>query len=180
MGTSFEDLPRTPPADGPLRDAWPLRTFLDLAPLPTAAPCAGLHARAVIGEWRLGRLRDTAEVAVTALVASAVRVCAQIPGRPPLRLRLRCDGVRVLAVVKDASSRPPVPLGTGGRGESSRLALSARQLAADWGWMPVEGGKLCWCLMRLQAVGRGQRGGRQHRTLLITHVRELPLLLEAA
>ena len=168
MGTSFADLSRTPPADGPLRDAWPLRTFLELAPLPTAVPCAGLHARAVTGEWRLGRLRDTAEVAVSALVASAVRVCAQVPGRPPLRLGLRCDGGRVLAVVKDASSRPPIRLDPGGWSESGRLALSARELAADWGWMPVEGGKLCWCLMRLQAVGRGQRGGRQPRTLLIT------------
>jgi hypothetical protein len=136
-----------PPADGPLRDAWPLRTYLELAPLPTAVPCAGLHARAVVDEWRLGRLRDAAEAAVEALVSSAVRVCAQMPGRPPLGLRLCCDGVRVLAVVQDASPRPPAQPDAGRESSASRLAATG-QFAADWGWMPVPGGKLCWCLMR--------------------------------
>ena len=143
MGTSFSDLPRTPPSGGPLRDAWPLRTFLDLAPLPTAVPCAALHARAVVDEWRLGRLRDTAEVAVEALVSNAVRVCLQMPDRPSLCLWLRCDGARVLAVVKDPSPRLPAHPD----GRASRV-LATGQFAAEWGWMPVPGGKFCWCLMR--------------------------------
>ena len=144
--TSFEDMGRLPPAEGPLREAWPLRTFLELAPLPSAVPCAGLHARAVMDEWRLGRLRDAAEVAVAALVTRAVRACAGAPGRPPLRVLLRGDGIRALAVVHDASSLPPARLNQGDPREA-RLVLSAGQLASDWGWVPVSEGKLCWCLL---------------------------------
>jgi hypothetical protein len=138
---------RMPPADGPLRGEWPLRTFLELAPLPSAVPCAGLHARAVMDEWRLGQLRDAAEVAVAALVTRAVRACAEAPGRPPLRVLLRGDRIRALAVVHDASSLPPARLDLGDPREA-RLARSAGQLAAGWGWMPVPDGKLCWCLLR--------------------------------
>jgi hypothetical protein len=138
---------RMPPADGPLRREWPLRTFLDLAPLPSAVSCAALHARVVMDEWRLGRLRDAAELAVSALATSAVRACAQAPGRPPLRLVLRSDGACALAVVGDASSLPPALLDRRDSQEA-RLLLSAGQLAADWGWAPVSGGKLCWCLLR--------------------------------
>jgi hypothetical protein len=53
----------------------------------------------------------------------------------------------VLAVVHDASSRPPARLDRGDP-RQARLALSAGQLAADWGWTPVSDGKLCWCLLR--------------------------------
>jgi hypothetical protein len=138
---------RMPPAEGPLREAWPMRTFLELAPLPSAVPCAGLHARAVMDEWRLGRLRDAAEVAVAALVTNAVRACAQEPGRPPLHVLLRGDGIRVLAVVHDAGSLPPARPDRSDP-SAARLVLSAGQLAADWGWVPVSEGKLCWCLLR--------------------------------
>ena len=54
----------------------------------------------------------------------------------------------MLAGVQDASSRLPALLDVGEGDEEGRLALSAGQLTADWGWMPVQGGKLCWCLMR--------------------------------
>jgi hypothetical protein len=146
MGTRFENLFRVPPAAGPLRDAWPLRTFLKLAPLPTAVPSAGLHARLVVSEWRLDRLGDMAEAAVETLVSSAVQVCAQAPDRPPLHLRLSCDGVRVMAVVRDVSTRPPAKSIAGTENRASHLAATGH-CAADWGWMPVPGGKLCWCLM---------------------------------
>jgi hypothetical protein len=147
MGASFDDMGRMPPTDGPLREEWLLRTFLELAPLPSAVPCAAGHARAVMDEWRLSRLREAAHVAVSALATSAVRVCAGVPGQPPLRLLLRGDGTRVLAVVHDASSLPPAGLDQRDLAEA-RLTLSAGQLAADWGWLPVSEGKLCWCLLR--------------------------------
>jgi hypothetical protein len=66
--------------------------------------------------------------------------------RPPLRVLLRGDGIRALAVVHDASSLPPARLNQGDPREA-RLVLSAGQLAADWGWVPVSEGKLCWCLL---------------------------------
>src|SRR6266851_1530515 len=39
---------------------WPLRSYLELAPLASAVPCARLHARAVLWEWGLPAFYDTA------------------------------------------------------------------------------------------------------------------------
>jgi hypothetical protein len=57
----------------------------------------------------------------------------------------------VLAVVQDTGSRLPAWPDWGESGEA-RLALSAGQLAVHWGWMPVQSGRLCWCLLRRVAA----------------------------
>ena len=43
-----------------LTGRWPLRSFLELGALPSAVPCARLHARQVLWEWRLTGLIWTA------------------------------------------------------------------------------------------------------------------------
>ena len=95
---------------------------------------------------------------MAALVTSAVRGCAEAPGRPPLRVLLRGDGARVLAVVHDASSLPAARLGLRDPREA-RLALSASQFPAGWGWMPAPEGKLRWCLLHWQAATSGPGKG---------------------
>jgi len=70
---------------------------------------------------------------------------------PGDRLRLCGDGLRVLAVVQDAGSRLPAWQEWGESGEA-RLALSAGQLAVHWGWLSVQSGRLCWCLLRRVAA----------------------------
>ena len=44
---------------------WPRCSVLELGALPTAVPCARLHARQVLWEWRLGALREVAELVVS-------------------------------------------------------------------------------------------------------------------
>ena len=50
---------------------WPLTSQLELGALPTAVPCARLHARQVILEWGLTGLAHTAELVVSELVTNA-------------------------------------------------------------------------------------------------------------
>jgi hypothetical protein len=55
----------------------PLRSYLELGALPTAVPCARLHARHLMWEWGLMRLTADIELAVSELVTNAVRTpCA--------------------------------------------------------------------------------------------------------
>jgi hypothetical protein len=46
-------------------DQWPLRDFLELGALPSAVPCARLHAELVVHEWGLTALADNAELVVS-------------------------------------------------------------------------------------------------------------------
>jgi hypothetical protein len=47
-----------------------LRSVLIVAALPTATPCARLHARSIACEWGLGELADTIELVVSELVTT--------------------------------------------------------------------------------------------------------------
>jgi hypothetical protein len=57
-----------PPPRNPMFDqahAWPLQTFLKLGALPSAVPCARLHARQILWEWNLEPLTDSTELIVS-------------------------------------------------------------------------------------------------------------------
>ena len=77
-----------PGAPGPLKSGsgagpachWPLRTYLELAPLASAVPCARLHARAVLWEWGLPDFDDTAPLIVSELTTNAVQASAGLTG----------------------------------------------------------------------------------------------------
>ena len=132
---------------GQMPQEWPLGTFLELGPYPEAVPCARLHARLVVGEWGLGGLADSTELLVSELVTNAVRVSRLLRQRPPVRLWLRSDGVRVLVAVWDASPRSPVRVDAAEGDESGRGLLLVESVAARWGWNPERGGKVCWCVV---------------------------------
>src|SRR5260370_22075383 len=91
-------LPFLPPGDdgiGPSGE-WPLQTFLELGALPTAVPCARLHARQVLWEWGLSALSETIELVFSELVTNAMQTSdgllgdrydgRRTPGLPPVRL----------------------------------------------------------------------------------------------
>ena len=125
-----------------LRDiAWPLRSCLELGAFPTAVPCARLHARCVVMEWRLAALVEVVELVVSELVTNAVQATAALADDrekrletrvPPVQLRLSSDGhIRVVVQVWDGNHQLPVrrdagPEEEGGRGlflvESSALS----------------------------------------------------------
>lgn len=135
-----------------LAEQWPLRSFLELGALPGAAPCARLHARLMLWEWRLpDDLADAAEVVVSELVTNAARISrADVPGAP-VRMWLLADAASVLILVWDASQRRPVRVSAGEDDESGRGLLLVEALSARWNWFAPSqpaGGKVVWALIR--------------------------------
>ena len=131
---------------------WPLGSSLELGALPGAVPCARLHTKQVLWEWRLGSLSEVAGLLVSELTTNAIQTVAG-RGEPAfIRLRLSSDKTRVLIEVWDADPRPPKPKALdmddmppvgdeGGRGLFLVATLSTR-----WGWYPMRewGGKAVW------------------------------------
>ena len=79
---------------------WPLRTGLDLGPLPGAVPCARAHVRQVLWEWGHAELGDDAGLVVSELVTNAVTASRDLLPHglvPPVRLWLASDTELVLA-----------------------------------------------------------------------------------
>jgi anti-sigma regulatory factor (Ser/Thr protein kinase) len=133
--------------------SWPLSSSLELAALPTAVPCARLHARHLAWEWGLSGITETIELLVSELTTNSVQAMAGQDGQPTIRLRLLSDHARVRIEVWDADPRPPAPNdpaadgmpdleAEGGRGLFLVAALSAR-----WSWVPTQepAGKVTWC-----------------------------------
>ena len=129
----------------------PLRSYLELGALPTAVPCARLHARHVLWEWGLTGLVPDSELLVSELVTNAVKATA---GRDEaaVRLRLSGDSTRVLIEVWDADPRAPAPNELGEHGtpgpqeEGGRGLFLVAALSARWDWYPTRepGGKVAW------------------------------------
>ena len=130
----------------------PLRSYLELGALPTAVPCARLHARHVLREWGLNGLASDSELLVSELVTNAVKATA---GRDEaaVRLRLSGDSTRVLIEVWDADPRAPAPRDLGEHGtpdpqeEGGRGLFLVAALSARWDWYPTgePAGKVVWC-----------------------------------
>jgi anti-sigma regulatory factor (Ser/Thr protein kinase) len=106
-------------------------TFLELAPLPGAVPCARLHAVNVLAEWGLGDLADDAALVVSELMTNAVRASAALPAQPPVLLHLTAGHVSLRVEVHDSSPLEPVLRkpdhgAEHGRGLAVVMALSTR------------------------------------------------------
>lgn len=101
---------------------WPLRSYLELGALPTAVPCARLHARQLVWEWGLNGLAANTELLVSELVTNAVKTTAGNNDQAAICLQLSGDNTRVLIEVWDADPQPPVPkdLGEDGTPRPSR------------------------------------------------------------
>ena len=124
---------------------WPLCSYLELGALPTAVPCARLHARHLLREWGLNGLAADAELLVSELVTNAIKATAG-QRQAAVRLQLSSDSTRVRVAVWDADPHPPVPTDDipdleeeGGRG----LFLVA-QMAERWGTRYTREGKTVW------------------------------------
>jgi anti-sigma regulatory factor (Ser/Thr protein kinase) len=108
-------------------------SFLELAPLPGAVPCARLHVISVLCEWGLRDLADDAALVISELMTNAVTASAVLPGRPPVLLHL-VAGERSLRVeVHDQSPLEPVPGDPAAGAESGRGLLVVAALSLDCG-----------------------------------------------
>lgn len=164
VGRACTDSRRGAMPDNP----WPRCSVLELGALPTAVSCARLHARQVLWEWRLGELREVAELVVSELVTNAIQATAGRQLLAPVRLRLSSAGSRALVEVWDADSRPPQPRPTEVDGvpdlvaESGRGLLLVATLSTRWGWYPERhcGGKVVWSELQAAPVAPGDLAAR--------------------
>jgi anti-sigma regulatory factor (Ser/Thr protein kinase) len=137
--------------------SWPLNSYLELGALPTAVPCARLHARHLLWEWGLDGSADTIELLVSELVTNAVKATV---GRQQaaVRLRLSSDNERVLVEVWDADPQPPTPKDPGEDGtpdpqeEGGRGLFLVAALSARWDWYLTQDptGKVVWCELKAE------------------------------
>lgn len=138
--------------DAVVTGRWPLRSSLQLGALPTATPCARLHARHVLREWGITSIAETAELLVSELVTNGVKAAQTLEPKPPIWLRLSTDNVRLLIEVWDGNMQPPRPSQLenglpppeieGGRGLFLLEMLSSRW---SWGLTEEPRGKVVWC-----------------------------------
>ncbi len=130
-----------------LANGWPLFSFLELGAFPGAVPCARLHARHMLWEWRLTGVSEDVELLVSELVTNAMQASQSLEQTSSIRLWLLSDRQRVLIVVWDSNRRPPVRIDApdeadGGRGLQIVDAIGER---LAW-YAPDEiGGKCVWC-----------------------------------
>lgn len=146
------------PASDPDEDMndWPYRSYLELGALPSAVPCARLHAKHLLWEWGLDQFSETVELVVSELVTNAQQVSAKMtgarcdegwrPGVPPIRLWLYSDKERVVVEVWDIDGHLPQPQSIDLEAESGRGLLLVESLCAEWGaYIPKgDSGKVVW------------------------------------
>ncbi len=84
------------------------RTSLLLGALPSAVPCARLHARQVLWEWGTSKIAETAELLLSELVTNAVQGAQATVSDLPVNVRLSANRDRLLIEVWDSNVRPPV------------------------------------------------------------------------
>ena len=134
---------------------WAAQNVLAVAALPTATPCARLHARNLACEWGLSHLAATIELVVSELVTNAVQASVDHDGRPRssadtglacIRLRLSTDGVAALAEVWDENFQLPHQLG---------LVSMMRAAAASCWSMPWPSAGVGTCPLRAEARSCG-------------------------
>jgi anti-sigma regulatory factor (Ser/Thr protein kinase) len=131
--------------------ARPLQTYLELAALPSAVPCARGHVRAVTHEWGLADLADTAELLASELVSNAVQASERLKTRadqtllPVVRITIGLDGSALVIRVWDASDDMPVRQEAAPGDDSGRGLMIIDALSADWGaYREPDGGKVVW------------------------------------
>jgi anti-sigma regulatory factor (Ser/Thr protein kinase) len=131
--------------------AWPRTSLLALGALPTAPSCARLHAGAILHEWGLVDLSETAELVVSELMTNAVLAAAELPGAfrlglPVVHLRLLADQHGLVIEVWDGNPQAPALTEAGPEDESGRGLMLVDALCERWGSEVVSGwnGKVVW------------------------------------
>jgi PAS domain S-box-containing protein len=110
-----------------------------LAAEPTAASRARRLVRAVLLDWGLAPLLDTAELLVSELVTNAVRY-----SEAPIGLRLNRTAQALLVEVSDPLPDPPLERSSEGTDEGGRGLQLVHQLADSWGTRAEGAGKVVW------------------------------------
>lgn len=139
---------------GPRTAGWPFQSRLALGALPSAVPCARLHARQILWEWGLREVAEPGELVVSELVTNALRASEAIANaettvHTSLQLEANERGSLVVQVW-DGNSDPPVRSEADEDSESGRGLLIVEALCDDWGCYWPDGGeqgKWVWAAM---------------------------------
>lgn len=147
---------------------WPLRTGLDLGPLPSAAPCARAHAQTVLWEWGHAELGYDAGLVVTELVTNAIKASRDLPPDPPVppvRLWLATEPATglVLVLVGDASPQPPLYLDPRADAASGRGLRLVEAMSSRWGWYPANAAGTAKVVWAEWATPTGQPSNVSHQ-----------------
>ena len=108
-------------------------SFLELAPLPGAIPCARLHAVHVLHEWGLRHLAEDAALVVSELMTNAADASVVLPDRPPITLRLLASEKSLVIEAWDRSPLDLEPREAGPDAECGRGLTVVAALSDRWG-----------------------------------------------
>ena len=142
---------------------WPLQSSLELGAFPGAVPCARLHTRQMLWEWRLTGLRRHRRIADFGAGnergTDITRGYANHTGTAMGAGRR----TRVLILVWDSSPLPPARMRTSEDDENGRGLLLVETLSTRWDWyFPPQqnGGKVVCTAARALPPTTGGRGPR--------------------
>ena len=132
-----------------------LVSALEFAALPGAVPCARLHTRAVLAEWGVATVAETAELAVSELVTNAVVASTRSSGHsmyqrraglPAVALRLSANHERVVIEVWDDVPTPPRLKAPTPHDDRGRGLMLVEALCERWGYYIPNNqhGKVVW------------------------------------
>ncbi len=108
-------------------------SFLELAPLPGAVPCARLHAVHVLHEWGLRAMAEDAALIVSELITNAVDASIVLPARPPIALRLLASEKSLVIEAWDQNPLDVEPRETTPDAECGRGLTVVAALSDRWG-----------------------------------------------
>jgi anti-sigma regulatory factor (Ser/Thr protein kinase) len=143
---------------------WQQASRLDLGPLPSAVPCARLHAKHVFREWGLAHVAEDAELIVSELMTNALNAVKSPRDCQPITLRLLASREYLLIQVWDALTAAPAPRPHAIDSETGRGLEIVTLLSDRWGYYhPAEGGKVTWAALVTGAALRGSIPARGQR-----------------
>ena len=129
-------------------ERWSQASRLELRPLPSAVPCARLHAKHVFREWHLAHITDDAELIVSELMTNAVKAAGPRRDVQPITLHLRASREHLLIQVWDALTAVPAPRPHAIDAETGRGLEIVSLLSDRWGYYhPGDGGKVVWAAL---------------------------------
>jgi len=108
-------------------------SYLELAPLPSAIPCARLHAVHVLHEWGLRALAEDAALIVSELMTNAADASVALPQRPPVALRLLASEKSLMIEAWDHSPHDLEPRAADPGAECGRGLTVVAALSDRWG-----------------------------------------------
>ena len=102
--------------------------------MPTAVPCARLHAVHVLHEWGLRALAEDAALIVSELMTNAADASVMLPERPPITLRMLATGKSLVIEAWDQSPLDLEPREADPDAECGRGLTVVATLSERWGW----------------------------------------------